>query len=334
MADVIVAVDIGATKIAVSISNRDAIIVKVQQPVALKGEPDSIPLQVKDLIDRCLEKTEEEEPISVGVSSAGPFRRTDGMIELVSPNICGGMAPDRGVIPNNWDSVPLEKVLRRYYQNLEIENDAVSGVVAEKIFGKGEGIDNLLYVTWSTGIGTGAYVDGRLIKGKNGNAPHGGHIYLGLEGPTCGCGNVGDLEAWASGTSIANQYGGGVTTAEVFERYHEGDERAVEVVRRAAIYFGKGIASLNAVLDTVLITIGGSVFLNNEDLLLPMVRDVFHQSFPLLSREVKIEATGLGKHLGYVAAISLVIPDDWVEDWNERKPWEKGPGTHPNYIER
>lgn len=327
MAEIIAAVDIGATKVAVSISDRDGIIVRVQQPVVLKGKPDSIPLQVKDLIDRCMEESGREEPDSVGVSSAGPFRRTEGMIELVSPNICGGMAPERGVLPNDWNSVPLEKVLREYYEALQIENDAVSGVVAEKIFGKGEGIDDLLYVTWSTGIGTGAYVDGRLIKGKNGNAPHGGHIYLGLEGPTCGCGNVGDLEAWSSGTSIANQYGKDVTTAEVFDRYHQGDDKAVEVVKRTATYFAKGIASLNAVLDTSMITIGGSVFLNNEDLLLPMVKEVFYRSFPLLSQEVRIESTGLGKHLGDVAAISLAIPEEWIEDWKREKPWERGPDT-------
>jgi glucokinase len=322
MDEVIASVDIGATKISAAISNIDGIIIRYQEPVYLEGEEDTIALQVKDLLDLCLEKagSSKNNLIGVGISSAGPFRRIDGMIELVSPNICGGMAPERGVIPNDWNSVPLESELRKFFQNLEIENDAVAGVVAERKFCSGN--ENMIYVTWSTGIGTGAYVDDRLIRGKNGNAPHGGHIYLSLEGPTCGCGNIGDLEGWASGTSIANQYGDEISTSEVFKRYHEGDERAMEIIDRAATYFAKGLASLNAVLDTSLIAIGGSVFLNNQDLLLPIVKKVFHQSFPLLSKEVEIRATGLGKHLGDVAAISLVIPGKWIEKWKLERPWE------------
>ncbi len=237
MDEIIASIDIGATKIAAALSNKDGIIVHTQQRVDLEGDPNSIPLQVRTLIDRCLIASglRSERILAVGISSAGPFRKKEGMIELVSPNICGGMAPERGVLPNQWISVPLEKELRKYYSNMIIENDAVAGAVAERTFGHGIGRNNILYVTWSTGIGTGAFVDGRLIRGKNGNAPHGGHIFLGLTGPTCGCGNICDLEAVASGTAIQTQYGANISTAEVFERYHKGDEKAIEIINKKSI---------------------------------------------------------------------------------------------------
>ncbi len=325
MEEIIISIDIGATKVAAALSNKEKVIVRIQQTVNLKGDPDSIPLQVRSLIDRCIiaSGSNPENISAIGISSAGPFRKKGGMIELVSPNICGGMAPERGVLPNQWTSVPLEKELKKYYSNLIIENDAVAGAVAERTFGHGIGRNNILYITWSTGIGTGAFVDGRLIRGKNGNAPHGGHIYLGLSGPTCGCGNICDLEAVASGTAIGTQYGANMSTAEVFERYHKGDDKAIEIINKATSYFTKGLASLNAVLDTSLITIGGSVFLNNMDLLLPRVKEEFYSSFPLLSSNVEILPTGLGKYLGDVAALSLVIPDHWLEDWRQRRPWER-----------
>jgi glucokinase len=270
---------------------------------------------------------EPDTHIPLGISSAGPFRRRDGMIELVSPNICGGMTPERGVIPNDWNSVPLESVVRRSFEDVRIENDAVAGAVAERTFGAGLGLDDLLYVTWSTGIGTGAFVDGRIIRGKNGNAPHGGHVYLGLDGPVCGCGNRGDLESLASGTAMAIRYGSGKDASEVFRAYHDGDGKAREIVETAARYFARGLASMNSVLDTGRIVIGGSVFLKNIDLLLPMIEEEFYRSFPLLSQGVDIVPASLGEYLGDIAAVSLVIPDPWAEEWERSRPWDKMPET-------
>jgi len=329
MEDLLGAVDIGATKITSTLFNREGILVRLFQPTVLVGGIDSIPLQVIGMMERCLEETELEigDLIILGVSSAGPFRRVDGMVELVSPNICGGLAPERGVLENDWTSVPLERVLRGRFRELVIENDAVAGAVAERTFGAGQGCDNLLYVTWSTGIGTGAFVDGRIIRGKNGNAPHGGHVYLGLEGPVCGCGNICDLEATASGSAIGSLYGKGSTAEEVFKAYYRGDEKAVEVVQRAAVYFGKGLASINSVLDTKMIVLGGGVFLNNVDLLMPMVKEFFYRSFPQLSEGVEIIPAQLGMHLGDLAAISLVIPEDLAGEWRRNRPWERMPDT-------
>lgn len=329
MEDVIASVDIGATNITATISGREGIRIRFYQPVRLEGGPKTIPGQVRELVERCVERTgyNSSDISAVGISSAGPFRKVDGSIELISPNICGGMTPERGVLPNDWTSIPLEKELKDIFPGLKIENDAVAGAMAESIFGAGQGCDDLLYVTWSTGIGTGALVDGRLIRGKNGNAPHGGHVYLGDSGPTCGCGNVCDLESVASGTAIALQYGGGSTTAEVFEAYYNGDEKAKDVIDRAVMYFARGLASINSVLDTRMIVIGGSVFLNNRELLLPMVKDEFYRSFPALSRDVVFMPTELGEYLGDVAALSLVIPEEWIGDWRKRKPWEGAPPT-------
>jgi glucokinase len=329
MEKVIATADIGATNITTTLCNRDGILVRLYQKVILEGEDTAVPDQIKSMIDMCLSEAGKDlvDLKAVGISSAGPFRMVDGMIEVICHNICGGINPGRGSIPNDWASIPLERELKEHYENIKILNDAVAGAVAERTFGSGIGIDDLLYVTWSTGIGTGAYVDGRLIRGKNGNAPHGGHVYVGEKGPVCGCGNICDLESVASGTAIALEYGENSSTAEVFDAYHRGDEKARRVIENAAVSFGKGIASINCILDTRLIAIGGSVFLNHKNLLLPMVKDEFFRSFPAMSGEVEITPTELGKYLGDVAAISLVIPEDWIEHWRNIKPWERAPET-------
>jgi len=329
MLGLIAAVDIGATKITASLCSREGFIIRLYQRTRLEGGEETIPLQVRELIDACFERARRypEELKAVGISSAGPFRRIDGYLHIVSPNICGGMAPERGALPNDWKKVPLEEVLKKHFDNVIIENDAVSAVMAERNLGPGRGHDNILYVTWSTGIGTGALVDGRLIRGKNGNAPHGGHVVLVDDGPLCGCGDRGHLEALSSGTAIARDYGDGASTADVFGYYRRGDERAVEIINEAARHFARGLASINNLLDTEIVIIGGSVFSNNTEILLPLVWEEFRRSFPVLSHGVEISPTGLGDHIGDLAALSLVIPDEWIDDWKEKRPWEGAPDT-------
>ncbi|MFO8050200.1 MAG: ROK family protein, partial [Thermoplasmatota archaeon] len=326
MEGILAAVDIGGTKITVSLCGKCGFLVRVYQRTDLEGSNSSIPLQVRSMVNECLERTGhgEENISAMGISTAGPFQYSSKMVELVSPNICGGMNPD---LPNDWSSVPLEEVLSSYFKMIRIENDAVSGAIAERMFGAGQGYDDLLYVTWSTGIGTGAFVDGRVIKGKNGNAPHGGHVYVGEGGRICGCGNESDMEASASGTAIADLYGKGVGAEEVFSAYEKGEIKAKRTVENAARYFARGLASINAVLDTRMIIIGGSVFLNNEDMLLPMVKEEFYRSFPALTEDVVFAPSELREYLGDVAALSLVIPDDWTEEWRRSRPWESSPAT-------
>ncbi len=325
---IFVAVDIGATKITVSLAGVSGILTKVYQPVKLTGEPEDVPKQVRKLIIYCSQKLniDDDRIAALGISSAGPFEKKDGRIILVSPNICGGLAKDRGQVPNDWTAVPLEAELANHYSKVEIGNDAVTGAVAERTFGSGLGEDNLIYITWSTGIGTGAFVDGRLIGGKNGNAPHGGHITLVDDGPRCGCGGFGHLEALASGTAIARDFGS--EAAKCFDAYRRGDQKAKEVIEKAAGYFSDGMVSMNAMLDTRMFVIGGSVFINNIEILLPLIRYEFKQrSWNVFSKDVSIVPSSLNEHLGDLAALSLVMPGEWLEDWKSRRPWENAVET-------
>ncbi|MBN1539748.1 MAG: ROK family protein [Candidatus Thermoplasmatota archaeon] len=329
MKKIIAAVDIGATKITASLFSRDEILIRLYQRTRLEGTPETVPLQVMELLDRSLSMTGlgSESLLFVGISSAGPFFKEEGRTSLLCPNMCGGMNPERGLLPNDWVSIPLAKELEKRYQDLVIENDAVAGAIAERLFGAGRGSDNLLYVTWSTGIGTGAFVDGKLLRGRNGNAPHGGHIHLVDDGPPCGCGSHGHLESLASGMAIAREYGGGASTSDVLDAYKRGDSKAVEVVHEAARYLSRGLASMSVILDPDTIIIGGSVFLNNTDILLPLLMEEFFRSFPAMTKGVRVVPSELGEHLGDMGALSLVIPEEWIEEWRKSRPWEKAPAT-------
>lgn len=330
------AVDIGGTKVTASLSDKGGILVKVYQPTKLTGDNKTIPRQIDSLVESACQKIKikKDRIDAMGVSTCSPFEKRRGYLVVVAPNLCGGLARQRGVLPNDWTEIPLEKELSKTYQGLRIGNDCVTAVVAERLFGAGRGAKNLIYVTWSTGIGTGAYATGIdqetgqerefLLSGKNRNAPHGGHIYIAEHGPQCGCGNYGDLESLTSGPAISREYGN--VTREVFQACRRGDDlKAKKVIERAARNFARGMASVNSVLDTEVIVIGGSVFMNNLEILLPLIKEEFYRSFPTLSRGVEIRPSELESYLGDIAALSLVMPGDWVEEWQHKKPWTYAP---------
>ena len=149
--------------------------------------------------------------LAVGVSSCGPIVLRDGLVELAAPNICGGLAgPARG-LPNPWTTALLEAPLRANFPHVRVENDGIAALAAEHRWGalqvNGQPIAHCAYLTWSTGIGVGLCVDGHILRGKNGNADHAGHMFVTDNNDAlCGCGNVGDVEALVAGNAIPRHF--------------------------------------------------------------------------------------------------------------------------------
>ncbi len=334
MNKILAAVDIGGTKVTVSLADRERILAKVYQLTVKKGENTAVPAQVDRLISHCCDllNIDKEEILGIGVSACGPFERKDDTYVLKAANICGGNSEHREITPNNWTEIPLQSELYNFYKHLKpkkirLVNDAISAAMAERNYGGARGEDDFAYVTWSTGIGAGAYVDGRLITGKNGNAMHVGHTFIsyGLDNdPICGCGDRGHVESFAAGPAIARDYG--TTTIDAFNKYRDGDKKAKNVIERAAKTFARGLVNMTAILDTKLIILGGGVC-KSWDVLEELVKTEFYGSFTSLTKGVKFKLSELQEYIGDLAALSLTMPEEWIEHWNEKKIWEKTPKT-------
>lgn len=325
---VIAGADIGGTKIAVSLADENGILIKLQDAVKLTGNNTAIPQQILSMIaDACKRAGISQEYVqSLGVCTCSPFEIRSGKKVIVAPNLCGSLKKG---LPNNWAEIPIEQELADKFSQLAVENDCVAAAVAEHTFGACQNEDNFAVVTWSTGIGTGLVVDGHVLRGKNSNAGHAGHMFIAEDGPKCGCGNCGDLEVMVSGPSIAKQYCivknvNNATTKEVFDAYRAGDAQAKEIIERAAKNFSRGMANICQTLDTKLFVFMGSVLTSdrNSDILLPLIKSEFYRSFPTMTRGVEFKLSDLGKYLGDIAALSLVMPKEWVENWRRTKPWE------------
>ena len=302
-------IDIGGTKVAVSLSSGSglALFARRSEPTAKTGDNDALARQVVRLVDEaCAEIGVAPQTVQrAGVSSAGPFVMRDGLIELASPNICGGIAgPERG-LPNDWTTALLEALLRERFAQVRIENDCVAALEAERRWGALRGYDHCAYVTWSTGIGVGLCVDGRLLRGKNGNAGHAGHMFVSdNDDALCGCGNVGDVEALVAGNAIERRFGADAVT--LMQRAQAANALAEAIVADLCRVMGRALYNLTTTLDLQRISLGGAVFTNNSDYLLPRLQREVSSRFPALTAGCELVAAGLGDRVGDYAALALL----------------------------
>ena len=312
-------VDIGGTKITVSIANKDGILIKFYQPSKKKGNNKTIPNQVNFMINCACDKIniEKKDISAVGIATAGPFEKKQGNLILKAVNLCGGLAKGRKNKPkNNWEKIPLEKELKKKYKNIQIENDATSSAIAERIFGAGKRENNFAYVTWSTGIGVGAFIKGKVVRAKNKNSLELGHITL--------PGKNQDLEVMVSGPSIAKDYGRNTTTKEVFQKYKKNNKKAKEIINEATKNFAKGLIIFNSILKSKLFILGGSV-MNDHKILIPLIKKEFYKLKPPIKNKVKFKLSGLGEHLGDLSGLTIIMPKEWIKEWQKKKPWKKAP---------
>jgi len=308
-------VDIGGTKVAVQVVDDQGVRGKVAEPTATTGGHDALALQIIRLVGQsCAAAGVPVQTIArVGVSSCGPFVLNQGLVELAAPNICGGQAgPARG-LPNDWKTALLEAPLRSAFGHVRVENDGIGALEAERRWGalqdQGVPLANCAYVTWSTGIGTGVCVDGHVLRGKNGNAGHAGHIFVSDNNSAlCGCGNVGDVEGLIAGNALARRFSpeGYANAAMLFEAIYAGDERAVAIIDDVCQVMGRMLYSLIATLDLARISIGGSVYWHHRNYLLPRLRAAVQGKLPPLTEGCELVSAGLGERVGDFGALALV----------------------------
>ena len=304
-------VDVGGTKVAVSVADVHGIHGRVMEPTAKEGASDALGRQIERLIvQSCASVGALVADISaVGVSSCGPFVIRDGCVELAAPNICGGLAgPARG-LPNDWTSALLEAPLRAAFANVRVANDGIAALEAERRWGALQGLDHCAYVTWSTGIGFGLCVDGHVLRGKNGNAGHAGHMYVNDNfDALCGCGNIGDVEGLVAGNALPRRFAqqGYGDAATLLNAARAGQQPALEIVDGLCLVMGRTLYNLVVSLDLQRISMGGSVFWHHREFLLPRLRRHIDGKLGALTQGFELVSAGLGEKVGDYAALALV----------------------------
>ncbi|MDY6876827.1 MAG: ROK family protein [Chloroflexota bacterium] len=313
----VIGIDLGGTKISTALTDDTGTIIAhdYRETLAAEGQ--------KAVIRRMLDSARQvmaqagvtqAQVVATGIGAPGPLDIKAGVV-MAPPNLPG------------WDRVPLKQLVENELGIATfLENDANAAALGEHRFGAGRGTEHMIYVTVSTGIGGGLILDGKLYHGISGAAGEIGHITIMPNGPRCGCGNRGCLEALASGTAIARQARERVThgvptliadlaegiperiTAKlVAEAASRGDIEAQDILAEAMNYLGIGMANLVNLFNPQLIVIGGGLTNIGELLFGPVRRVIARRAFRTPAREVQVVRAELGDHVGVLGAAAVAL---------------------------
>ena len=205
-------------------------------------------------------------------------------------------------VPGEWDGVPVAATIGAALGlPTHLINDARAFGLAELRLGAGRGASSMVGLTLGTGIGGVIAIDGHVHQGHDGTAGEVGHQTIDPDGPLCGCGNHGCLEAFARADRIAEACGT-ATAEEAVARARAGDERAKQGLARVARYLAIGIANLITVITPDRVVLGGGVAAGADELLGP-IRDELTRRVHVTSLDkVQIVTAELGTWAGAIGA--------------------------------
>jgi len=317
----LIGIDIGGTKCAVILGSlsKDGDLKIIDKLVWLTSEfpvPGLMIRQFQGGISGLAKKHHLgiDEISSIGISCGGPLDSKTGVI-LSPPNLPG------------WDEVHIVNILQEKFRRpVAIQNDANACALAEWKFGAGRGTQNMVFLTFGTGMGAGLIIDGRLYSGTNDNAGEVGHMRLDNSGPV-GYGKAGSFEGFCSGGGIAQlarvkameklQMGEkvsycnsitelqSITAQMVAEAAFKGDPLAKEVFELCGTYLGRGLSIIIDVLNPECIVLG-SIFVRSGQLLIQqMQKAIEKESLPLARKVCRIVPAQLEEQIGDIASLSV-----------------------------
>lgn len=321
-------IDIGGTKCAAVLAKCTlaqelicgSIVDRIEFPTkALEREPDEILEELASSIEKMYSRNfiSAYDVAKIGISCGGPLDSKKGIIKS-PPNLPG------------WDNVHIKDFFeKRFFVPVWLHNDANACAMAEYRFGAGRGYDNIIFLTFGTGMGAGLILNGRLYTGRNDMAGEVGHIRLSEDGPL-GYGKHGSFEGYCSGGGISNMAedmlkewteegktssleekakDSSITAKDVFDAMYADDELAKKIVAVSAKHLGRGLAILADILNPEIIIIG-SIFTRNSDFYLPIVTEIVKkEALSHCSEGLIIVPSTLGDKIGDYAALGIIADE-------------------------
>jgi len=316
----ILGIDIGGTKCAIILGTIENKVVQVVDKKyflteSMKGFDYTINNIYKHIDDLLFTyKLLPSDIAACGISCGGPLDSKKGII-MSPPNLPG------------WNNIPIiELIQKRYGFKTGIQNDANACALAEWKYGAAKGYNNVVFLTFGTGMGAGLILDGQLYVGTNDMAGEVGHIRLERFGPV-GYGKIGSFEGFCSGGGIAQlaqmkvlekfQMGEPVSFCKdinqlsaidakiVADAAFGGNELALEIFQVCGYYLGHALSVIIDMLNPEIIVIG-SIYARSKQLMEKSMYEIIEQETVSHARKVcKIEPAGLEDKIGDYAALSV-----------------------------
>lgn len=311
-----IGIDVGGTNVKIALVDENGKIiysnsVPTYAKMGYEYTVNNIKQAIKDLMKET--NTDSKTIEGIGFDFPGQVDYKTGVVKL-APNIPG------------WVNVPIAQMIEEeFHIPTRIDNDVRCAALGEMKFGAGQGCENFICITVGTGIGSGIVVNGQLVRGAANAAGEIGHIKLQMkDGPICGCGDTGCLEAFASGPSIvamAQEYIKGgkstkfrelagvdneITPYIVAKAAEEGDPVAKRIFEIVGEYIGIGLTSVINLLNPEKVIIGGGVAEAGDLLLNPIRKTIKERAMVVAGNSVEIVPAQLGNSAGVIGASMLV----------------------------
>jgi glucokinase len=298
----VLGLDIGGTKLAAGVVDESGGVRSfVVESTRAEQGPERGLERLFELGRRAVELAgvEAAELAAVGIGSGGPLDSARGVL-VAPPHLPG------------WRDVPIvARAAEAFSLPVALENDATAAAAGEHRYGAGAGASHLVYLTISTGVGGGVVIDGRLYRGASGNGGELGHVTVDCNGRPCrGCGRRGCLEAYVSGTSIAERAReaglGDVSASDVAARAAAADPEATRVWDETTDALGCGLTSIVNLFEPQLVVLGGGVVTGTGEQLLEPVREIVRRdAMAPAGAAARIVGSTLGPHVGVVGAAAI-----------------------------
>lgn len=313
-------IDLGGTNIAAGIVNDDYKIIKKKSvPTLAHREGREI---MKDMGKLCLDLISEagltvDDIAYAGIATPGTANSETGVVEYANN------------LP--FRNFPIAALLTEFtgIKKVYIENDANAAAKAEALAGAAKGAKFSVMITLGTGLGGGIVLDGKVYSGFNFAGAELGHVVIEKDGKPCTCGRHGCWETYSSATGLTNMTKEAVLEARktgrktlieelingnvdncnarvAFTAMKQGDEVGKEVVDRFISYLACGIANMINIFQPNILTIGGGVCNEKDNLLIPLKKKVFEETYTREgSKQTEIKIAELGNDAGIVGAAVL-----------------------------
>jgi predicted NBD/HSP70 family sugar kinase len=301
-ARVVLAADVGATHVKLAVTDlAGEVLADEGHELDIADGPDAVLSAVCSSGRKLLRQIgrSPSELLGVGIGLPGPVEHSTGR-------------PTNPPIMPGWDNFDVQGfVEQRLGARTLVDNDVNIMALGEHRTQWPEE-RNLLFVKVATGIGSGLISDGRLHRGAQGAAGDMGHVQLphGAE-VLCRCGNVGCLEAIASGAAVAAKLTAEGSTAEtsadVVVLARGGSVPALTALRQAGRDIGEVLATAVSLFNPSVIVIGGSLSQAGEHLIAGVREVVYRRSLPLATQDLRIVQSRAGEQAGVLGAAFMVI---------------------------
>ncbi len=313
--DFVVGLDVGGTKImATALDHKFKILGRSKKrSKSRKGKDEKAEERIIRIITEALKDAGNPPIKGIGVGSPGPLDPKTGVI-IDTPNL-------------GWKNFPLAAILSEQFKvPVVVDNDVNVGTYGEWCFGEVSKCEDIVGIFPGTGIGGGIIINGKLLHGFSGAAGEVGHMTIEVDGPYCGCGKRGCLEALASRIAIAKEVAAlaargdapyiaehcgtdlaNIRSGEIAEAIKAGEKMVESVVRKAAFYTGIAVANLINILSPEAVVLGGGLVEAMTDLYLEEVnRAVKEHAMRFLRKGVRIVPAKLGDDAVVLGAARMI----------------------------